>query len=73
MMKFNNNRELLADAILTAMRAARSAHVAVPVREVGKRIIADTHADPACLEDIVDALCTLSIRSGLAIEFSRSA
>lgn len=71
MVDVNDPRGGLFEALGAEMRTAREARTAVPVREIGERIIATTHSDPLLLEEIVDALCTLCIRSGLTIEFSR--
>lgn len=66
-----DNRERLSQAVIAAMHVARAQRAAVPVREVARRLIAETDSDPALLEDVLDALCTLCIRSGLTIEFTR--
>lgn len=65
------DRERLSQAIKAAMNVARSQQAAVPVREIARGLIAETHSDPALFDDVLDALCTLCIRSGLTIEFTR--
>ncbi|HTJ56239.1 MAG TPA: hypothetical protein VL418_01570 [Devosiaceae bacterium] len=64
-------RERVSGAIQRAMRTAVAQHCAVPVREVARSIIAETHSDPEMFEDVLDTLCALCIRSGLTIEFTR--
>ena len=67
----NPERERLSLALQAAMHAAREERIAVPVREVASRLIAETQSDPALYADVLDALCALCVRSGLTIEFTR--
>ncbi|HVW93786.1 MAG TPA: hypothetical protein VHB74_14425 [Devosia sp.] len=43
----------------------------VPVKELAARVVAESGCDPALFEDILDAICLLSIQRGLTIEFTR--
>jgi hypothetical protein len=70
MKELADSRERLTEAIGVEMRKARSS-AAMPVREVAQRVIAESEADPALFEEVVDALCALCIRSGIIIEFTR--
>lgn len=71
MLAEHQGRERLSQAVQAAMCTARQQRTAVPVREVARRLIAETHSDPALYPDVLDALCTLCVRSGLTIEFTR--
>ncbi|HVW92491.1 MAG TPA: hypothetical protein VHB74_07780 [Devosia sp.] len=67
----SSERERLSHALQLAMHEARQERVAVPVREIARRLIAETGSDPALYPDVLDALCALCVRSGLTIEFTR--
>jgi hypothetical protein len=71
MLTESPERERLSQALQSAMSAARQQRTAVPVREVARRLIAETESDPALYPDVLDALCALCVRSGLTIEFTR--
>lgn len=43
----------------------------VPVKELAARVVQESGCDPALFEDILDAVCLLSIQRGLTIEFTR--